>query len=44
MFELLKQDKNTRARLGRLTTAHGQIQTPCFMPVGTHATVKGVFQ
>jgi queuine tRNA-ribosyltransferase len=44
MFELLKQDKHTRARLGRLTTAHGRIQTPCFMPVGTHATVKGVFQ
>ncbi|MBV8894619.1 MAG: tRNA-guanine transglycosylase, partial [Acidobacteria bacterium] len=33
-----------RARLGRLTTAHGDINTPVFMPVGTSATVKGVSQ
>ncbi|MCU0666619.1 MAG: tRNA guanosine(34) transglycosylase Tgt [Candidatus Omnitrophica bacterium] len=43
MFDLLHQDKNTKARLGKLVTSHGEIQTPCFMPVGTHATVKGVF-
>jgi queuine tRNA-ribosyltransferase len=40
MFKLLHQDKNSKARLGRLTTAHGEIDTPCFMPVGTQATVK----
>ena len=44
MFTLIHQDKNSRARLGKLTTAHGEIETPCFMPVGTHATVKGVCQ
>ncbi|CAN0593225.1 unnamed protein product, partial [Laminaria digitata] len=31
-----------RARRGRLTTAHGTIETPVFMPVGTAATVKGM--
>lgn len=40
MFTLIKKDGN--ARLGKLTTAHGEIQTPCFMPVGTQATVKGL--
>ncbi len=45
-FEILKQSKETsssgdsRARLGRLTTGHGQIQTPIFMPVGTLGSVK----
>ena len=42
MFELLHQEKTSRARRGRLTTAHGVIQTPVFMPVGTQATVKAV--
>lgn len=42
MFELIHQDKNTSARLGVLTAAHGTIHTPCFMPVGTQATVKGL--
>lgn len=42
MFELLKKDKNTKARLGKIKTAHGEIDTPCFMPVGTQATVKGL--
>ncbi|MDO4542329.1 MAG: tRNA guanosine(34) transglycosylase Tgt, partial [Bacillota bacterium] len=37
-FELLAQDG--AARLGRVTTAHSQIDTPVFMPVGTQATVK----
>ena len=41
-FELLKTDTNTKARLGKLTTDHGEIETPIFMPVGTAATVKGV--
>jgi len=42
MFELISQDKNTKARLGKLSTAHGVISTPCFMPVGTQATVKAL--
>ena len=41
-FELLKTDKGSQARLGRLTTGHGVIETPIFMPVGTQGTVKGV--
>lgn len=40
MFQLIQEDKNSSARLGRLTTAHGEIDTPCFMPVGTQGTVK----
>jgi queuine tRNA-ribosyltransferase len=42
-FEVLKTDP-TGARLGRLTTPHGVIETPAFMPVGTAATVKGLTQ
>jgi len=42
MFTLNKTDKNTRARRGVLTTAHGKIQTPFFMPVGTNGTVKSI--
>jgi queuine tRNA-ribosyltransferase len=42
MFELLSTDHNSKARRGRLTTAHGVIETPVFMPVGTQGTVKGV--
>lgn len=39
-FKLLKKDKRTKARLGILKTAHGDVETPTFMPVGTQATVK----
>ncbi len=39
-FNLIK--KNANARLGRIDTAHGSIQTPAFMPVGTAATVKAM--
>jgi len=39
-FELLYESQETNARLGKLTTAHGVIETPVFMPVGTQATVK----
>ena len=39
-FELLKEDKKTRARAGILHTPHGDIETPIFMPVGTHSAVK----
>ncbi|NLB61096.1 MAG: tRNA guanosine(34) transglycosylase Tgt [Clostridiales bacterium] len=41
-FKLIKECKQTGARLGELTTPHGIIKTPCFMPVGTQATVKAV--
>ncbi len=40
MFELLQTDGESGARLGRLTTAHGVVETPAFMPVGTRATVR----
>ena len=43
-FKLIKKDSASKARLGELTTAHGKIQTPIFMPVGTAATIKGVHQ
>lgn len=39
-FSLIHKDKFTFARLGKLTTSRGDIDTPCFMPVGTQATVK----
>lgn len=39
-FQLIKTDAQCRARAGRLTTDHGEILTPIFMPVGTQATVK----
>jgi queuine tRNA-ribosyltransferase len=39
-FELIHQDSQTQARAGVLRTAHGSIETPVFMPVGTQATVK----
>ncbi|MBO7745510.1 tRNA guanosine(34) transglycosylase Tgt [Paenibacillus sp. MWE-103] len=41
-YELLKTCKQTGARLGRVHTPHGVIETPTFMPVGTQATVKTV--
>ena len=42
MYTLIHQDKNSKARLGKITTAHGEFDTPAFMPVGTHATIKGL--
>ncbi len=42
MFELIKTDDSSRARLGRLTTAHGVIDTPVFMSVGTQGSVKAI--
>ncbi len=42
MFELVAQDRQTKARRGRLTTAHGVIETPAFIPVGTQGSVKAV--
>src|SRR5436305_12388361 len=42
MFELFQQDRASKARRGRVTTGHGVIDTPAFMPVGTQGSVKGV--
>ena len=42
-FDLTATDVHSKARVGVITTDHGQIHTPIFMPVGTVATVKGVF-
>ena len=39
-YELLKKEKNTMARLGKIHTNYGTYDTPMFMPVGTQATVK----
>jgi queuine tRNA-ribosyltransferase len=42
MFTIEGRDKDTKARAGMLRTAHGEIPTPVFMPVGTAGTVKGI--
>ena len=42
MFELLKTDTTSKARLGRLTTPHGVVDTPVFMSVGTQGSVKAI--
>lgn len=41
-FEVLAEDPVSQARLGKLTTPHGVIYTPAFMPVGTYGAVKGI--
>ncbi|MFH1186583.1 MAG: tRNA guanosine(34) transglycosylase Tgt [Candidatus Levyibacteriota bacterium] len=41
-FKIIKKDKKTKARVGKITTPHGTINTPCFTPVGTQATVKAL--
>jgi len=41
-FEITGRDPGSRARLGTLRTAHGEVRTPAFMPVGTYGTVKGM--
>jgi queuine tRNA-ribosyltransferase len=43
-FDLLQKDTQSKARAGSITTDHGVIETPIFMPVGTAGTVKGVHQ
>jgi len=43
-FEHIASDPNSKARAGSITTDHGVVETPIFMPVGTAATVKGVHQ
>src|SRR5438309_6447934 len=42
MFSLLQTDPSSKARLGRLTTAHGVVDTPVFMSVGTQGSVKAI--
>src|SRR6266404_3499755 len=42
MFELITSNLSSRARRGRLATAHGEIDTPAFIPVGTQGSVKAV--
>ncbi len=44
MFAVVKRDGESKARAGILKTAHGDIPTPVFMPVGTAGTVKGILQ
>jgi queuine tRNA-ribosyltransferase len=44
MFRIQTLDKDSNARTGFLTTPHGEIPTPIFMPVGTGGTVKGILQ
>lgn len=41
-YELIKECKQSGARLGKISTPHGEIETPIFMPVGTQATVKAM--
>src|ERR1043165_888407 len=43
-FDLQQTDKNSKARTGKVTTDHGEILTPVFMPVGTAGSVKAVSQ
>ena len=41
-FKIKYQDKTTQARVGEITTSHGIIHTPAFVPCGTQATVKSL--
>lgn len=43
IYEEIKRDKNSKARIGVLHLPHGDVETPCFMPVGTNGTVKGIY-
>jgi queuine tRNA-ribosyltransferase len=41
-FEVIKKSKKSKARVGKIITAHGEINTPIFMPVGTQGTIKSL--
>jgi len=41
-FKLLHKDRSSKARAGVITTARGEVRTPCFTPVGTQATIKAI--
>ena len=43
-FKVLEADDRSNARAGLIKTAHGEIETPIFMPVGTAGTVKAIHQ
>src|SRR5262249_44948167 len=43
-FELVAQDRESKAQRGRLITTHGIVETPAFMPIGTQSSVKAVSQ
>lgn len=43
IFTCTLQDRDTKARLGYINLPHGRVETPTFMPVGTNATVKGIY-
>ena len=43
IIRVIKNDKETKARLGILSLPHGDVETPAFMPVGTNGTVKGIY-
>lgn len=43
IYKLIKQDSNSKARLGEVSLNHGKVLTPAFMPVGTNGTVKGIY-
>ncbi|MBM3252986.1 MAG: tRNA guanosine(34) transglycosylase Tgt [Candidatus Omnitrophica bacterium] len=40
MFKVISKDKNTKARTGKIQTAHGEVNTPCFMPCATYGVVR----
>ncbi|MBI4227620.1 MAG: tRNA-guanine transglycosylase, partial [Candidatus Omnitrophica bacterium] len=42
LFQMCAADPASRARTGQFQTAHGVVETPAFMPVGTHGTVKSL--
>ncbi len=43
IIRVIKNDRETKARLGILSLPHGDVETPAFMPVGTNGTVKGIY-
>ena len=43
IIRIIKNDRDTKARLGILSLPHGEVETPAFMPVGTNGTVKGIY-
>ncbi len=42
MFQIVKKDEKTKARTGVITTAHGQVHTPVFLPIGTKGAIKSI--
>jgi len=42
MFKIIKKSKKTNARIGKLKLPHGEIKTPCFLPIATRGAVKNL--